>query len=147
MEELSDNIMSTKHHLVVMAVGLPACPECHLPAQSVTARLCQCHCPAVPASLPGCAQVPAKFFPASYQALPSSLPSFDQCQVLPRSLSSYAQISTRLISRPCPAHFQAFSRSPPSFAQLIARPCPAYLSKVPKTAPEPTMGVVFFTAD
>lgn len=56
------------------------------------------HCQAVPASLPGCAQLPAKLFPASCQALPSSLPSFVEltaelcpdlhqahCQALPSS--------------------------------------------------------------
>lgn len=90
VEELSDNIMSTKHHLVVMAPGLPARPECHLPAQ-FTARLCQHHCQAVPSSLPNFSQLLARPCPA-------------HCQVLPSSLPSYAQISTRLIARPCPAH-------------------------------------------
>lgn len=73
VEELSDNIMSTKHHLVVMAPGLPARPECHLPAQS-TAWLCQHHCLAVPSSLPNFPQLFSRLCPAHCQAMPRSPP-------------------------------------------------------------------------
>lgn len=132
--------MSTKHHLVVMAAGLPACPECHLPAQSVTclpkvSPAGPDHCQTVPTSLSSCANVTARLCPAP-------------CQILPSFLPALTQITVKLCPDLHQAHFQAFPRSPPSFAQLIARPCPAHHSKVPKHSSRAhTMSVVFFTAD